>query len=223
MRRSMEMAQESATAQRDGRGVEDLGGGAGAAAQEAGVLVVLGVVLRDSSIFTRPLISVESAVAVLVEGADVLKNVGHLVDGVVAALGRGAVAGDALHVHADLHAAAVAAVDAAVGGLGGDDELDLLLLDAVGGEVLVDDVLPAHAVAVLLLHGADDHDLVALGDEAQILHDLGAVGGGGHAALLVGAAAAIDDLVVLIALVGVVGPSCRGCRCPRCRCGSQWR
>ena len=115
-------------------------------------------------------------------------------------------AGNALHVHADLHTAAVTTVDAAVGGLGGDDELNLLLLDAVGGEELVDDVLPAHAVAVLFLDGAHHHDLVAGGDQAQILHDLGAVHGGSHAALLVGTAAAVDDLVVLIALVGVVGP-----------------
>ena len=42
--------------------------------------------------------------------------------------------------------------------------------------------------------------------QAQILHDLRAVGGGGHAALLVGAAAAVDDLVGLIALVGVGVP-----------------
>ena len=188
-----------------GRGIEDLGGGAGAAAQETGVLVVGGVVLGiqhlDQALDLGALFGV-----VLVQGADVLENVGHLVDGVVAALGSGTVAGNALDVHADLHTAAVTAVDAAVGGLGGDDEFNLLLLDALGGEVLVDDVLPAHAVAVLFLNGADDHDLVAFGDQAQVLHDLGAVGGGSHAALLVGAAAAIDDLVVLIALVGIVGP-----------------
>ncbi len=105
----------------------------------------------------------------------------------------------ALDVHADLHAAAVTAVDAAVGGLGGDDELGL---DAV----LVVDVLPAHAVAVLFLDGAHDHDLVALGDEVEVLHDLGSVGGGADAALLVGAAAAVDDVVGLIALVGVGVP-----------------
>ena len=87
---------------------------------------------------------------VLVEGADVLEDVGHLVDGVVAALGGGAVAGDALDVHADLHAAPVAAVDAAVGGLGGDDELTCSC-GCPWREELVDDVLPAHAVAVLLL------------------------------------------------------------------------
>src|SRR5699024_868045 len=83
--------------------------------------------------------------------------------------------------------------------LGAYDELGHYL-------VLVVDVLPAHAVAVLFLHGADDHDLVAGGDEVEVLHYLRAVHGGGHAALLVGAAAAVDDLVVLIALVGVVGP-----------------
>ena len=143
---------------------------------------------------------------ILVEGADIQNDLGHLVDGVVAALGSRAVAGDAVHIHADLHAAAVTAVDAAVGGLSGDDELDLLtgVLGAV--EVLVDDGLPAHTVAVLLLHGADHHHLVALGQQIQILHDLHAVGGSGHAALLIGAAAAVDDIVRLIALVGVGVP-----------------
>jgi uncharacterized Ntn-hydrolase superfamily protein len=106
-----------------------------------------------------------SVSAVFVEGFARPEDVGHLVDRVVAALGGGAVAGDALHVHADFHAAAVAAVDAAVGRLGGDDELGDDLVDVV-------DVLPAHAVAVFFLHGADDHDLVAVRNEAQVLHDL---------------------------------------------------
>ena len=143
---------------------------------------------------------------ILVQVADVQDDLGHLVDGVVAALGSGAVAGNAVHVHADLHTAAVTAVDTAVGRLGGDDELDLLTGVLGTVEILVDDGLPAHTVAVLLLHGADDHDLVALGDEAEVLHDLRAVGGGGHAALLVGAAAAVDDILGLVALVGVGFP-----------------
>ena len=127
-------------------------------------------------------------------------------DGVVAALGGGAVAADAVHVDADLHAAAVAAVDASVGRLGGDDELDLLARILGAAEILVDDGLPAHTVAVLLLHGADHHHLVALGQQIQILHDLHAVSGGGHAALLVGGAAAVDDILGLVALVGVGFP-----------------
>jgi len=90
----------------------------------------------------------------------------------------------------------VTAIDATVGGLGGNDELGL-------NAVLVVDVLPAHAVAVLFLDGADDHDLVALGDEAHVLHHLGSVGSRSHAALLVGAAAAVDDLVGLVALIGI--------------------
>ena len=143
---------------------------------------------------------------VLVEVAYVQNDLGHLVDGVVAALGGGAVAGDAVHVDADLHAAAVTAVDAAVGRLGGDDEFDLVSRVLGALEVFVDDGLPAHAVAVLLLHGADDHDLVALGNEAEVLHDLRAVGRRSHAALLVAAAAAVDDLVILVALVRVVRP-----------------
>ncbi len=153
-----------------GAGVEDLGDGAGAAAEEAGILEVLGVVLGvehlDEALDVGRLVA-----AVVVQGADVGDDVGHLVDGVVAAIRSGAVAGGAVNVDADLHAAAVTTVDAAVGGLGGDDELRL---DAV----LVVDVLPAHAVAVLFLDRADNHDLVALGDEAHVLHHLGSVGRG---------------------------------------------
>ena len=100
----------------------------------------------------------------------------------------------------------MAAIDAAVGGLGGDDELDLVSRVLGTVEVLVDDGLPAHAVAVFLLHGADDHDLVALGDKAEVLHDLAAVCSSSHAAFLVGAAAAVDDIVGLIALIGVGFP-----------------
>ena len=178
-----------------GAGVEDLADGAGAAAQEAGVLVVLGVVLGvehlDEALDVGRLVA-----AVVVEGADVGDDVGHLVDGIVAAVGGRAVAGGAVNVDADLHAAAVTAIDAAVGGLGGNDELGL-------NAVLVVDVLPAHAVAVLFLDGANDHDLVALGDEAHVLHHLGSVGSRSHAALLIGAAAAIDDLVGLVALIGI--------------------
>ena len=97
----------------------------------------------------------------------------------------------------------MAAIDAAVGGLGGDDELHLPGFDDLPGEKLVDDVLPAHAVAVLLLDRAHHHDLVAGGDQAQLLHDFGAVDRGGHAALLIGAAPAVDHIVCFIALVGV--------------------
>ena len=149
---------------------------------------------------------VGGTVAVFVQGPNVLEDVGHLVDGVVAPVGGGAVAGNALHVHPDFHAAPVAPVDAAVGGLGGDDELDLAAGVLGTLEVLVDDVLPAHAVAVLLLHGADHHDLVACGNQAHVLHDLGAVHGGGHAALLVAAAPAVEDVLGLIAGVGVGFP-----------------
>ena len=115
-------------------------------------------------------------------------------------------AGDALYIHPDLHAAPVAPVDAAVSGLRGDDKLNLAagVLRAV--EVLVDDVLPAHAVAVLLLDGAHYHDLVACGNQVQLLHDLHAVHGGGHAALLIGAAPAVDHVLGLIAFVGVGFP-----------------
>ena len=105
---------------------------------------------------------------VVVQFLDLKQDLGHLVDGVVAALRRGAVAGNALHVHADLHAAALAAVDVAVGRLGHDHELGPHL-------AFIDDVLPAQAVAVLFLHRAGDQHRVLIGEEAQILHDLRAV------------------------------------------------
>ena len=66
--------------------------------------------------------------------------------------------------------------------------------------------LPAHAVAVLFLHGADYHDPIPCGDQIQVLHNFGAVHCRGHAALLVGAAPAKDDVVCFIALIGVCFP-----------------
>ncbi len=137
--------------------------------------------------------------AVVVEGADVLEDVGHLVNGVVAALGRGTMAGDALDIDADFHAAPVPAIDAAVRRLGGDDELGLIA-------VLVIDVLPAHAVTVFFLDGANDHDAIALGNKVEVLHDLSPINCRGEAALLVRAAAAVDDVIGLIAGVGVISP-----------------
>ena len=166
---------------------------------------MLGVVLRVEHL-DKALDLLVVAGVVLVEIADVQDDLRHLVDRVVAALGRGAVAGNTVHVDADLHTAAMAAIDAAVGRLGGDDELDLVSGVFRAAKVFIDDGLPAHAVAVLFLNGADDHDLVAIGDEAEILHDLGAVSRGSHAAFLVGAAAAVDDIVRLIAFVGIGGP-----------------
>ena len=91
------------------------------------------------------------------------------------------------------------AIDSAVGRLGGDDELGLDLIHVV-------DVLPAHAVAVLFLNRSHNHYPVAFRDEAEVLHDSCSVCGRCHSAFLVGAAAAVDDLVVLIALVGICGP-----------------
>src|SRR5699024_1610166 len=105
-----------------GAGEEDLARGAGAAAEEARVLIVLRVVARVEHL-AQALDLHAVLAAVLVELAHLLKDIRHLVDRVLAALGRAAVAGDAAHLDADLHAAAVAAVHAAVGRLRGDDEL----------------------------------------------------------------------------------------------------
>jgi len=53
------------------------------------------------------------------------QDITHLENGVVAALGGRTMGTDAFDLHLDLHAAALAPVDAAVGGLGGDHELRL--------------------------------------------------------------------------------------------------
>ena len=115
-------------------------------------------------------------------------------------------AGDPLHIHADLQSAPVTAVDPAVGGLGGDDELDAILGSFLAGEIFVDDVLPAHAVAVLFLGGADHHDFIIIWDQVQILHDFGDINSGCHAALLIGAAATKDDVFCFISLIGIGFP-----------------
>lgn len=108
-------------------------------------------------------------------------------------------AGDAGDVDADLHPATVAAVDAVVGGLGGDDEVRLHAL-------LLDEVQPAHAVAVLFLDRAGDHVGVLVGEQAEVTGDRAAIHRGHHTTELVGATAAADHLVVLHALEGVEVP-----------------
>ncbi|MPN58192.1 hypothetical protein SDC9_205893 [bioreactor metagenome] len=66
--------------------------------------------------------------------------------------------------------------------------------------------MPAEPVAVLLLHRAGDQNGVLVGQQAQILHDLGAVNRRDHAAPLVGSAAPADFGFGFIALIGVEGP-----------------
>ena len=144
--------------------------------------------------------------AVVVELSYFVDDVCHLVDRVVSSLRSRSVAGHALYVDSDLHAPSVSAVYAAVRRLCRDHEIDLASCVFRTVEVLVHDVLPAHSVAVLLHYGADYHDLVSLRDESEFLHDLCAVYGAGHSALLVGAAASVDDVVGLIALVRVLLP-----------------
>ena len=108
-------------------------------------------------------------------------------------------AGNTLYVHTDFHTASLAAVDSAVGGLGGNHKFGADL-------VLVDDVLPAQAVAVLLLNGSRYQNGVTVAEQSQILHDPGSIYGGYKAAALVGYASSSDFGVVLIAFVGVKVP-----------------
>ena len=70
----------------------------------------------------------------------------------------------------------------------------------------MDNVLPAEAVAVLLLDRACDQHGIFVGEKPQILHDSGSVDCGDNAAALVGYAPASDFQVIFIALVGVKGP-----------------
>ena len=178
-------------------GVEDLGYGYGAASEETCLLPVRVVFRVEHFYKTFDLGPV--CVVVFIEGADVLKNIRHLVDRVVAALRCGAVAGDALDVDADLHTPPLAAVDAAVCGLCGYDEFRADL-------VLVDNVLPAQAVAVLFLNRSDHHDLASFRDQVQIFHDPCAVYSGNQTAALVGHAAPADLGVVFITFIGIEGP-----------------
>jgi len=135
----------------------------------------------------------------LVEVADVEEDLGHLVDRVVAPLGGGAVAGDPCDVHPDLHPAAVAAVDAVVGRLGGHHERG-------AHAVLLDEVQPAQAVAVLLLHGSRDHVGVGVREQAEVLRDPPAVHRGDDATQLVRRPPAADQFLVLEALERVEVP-----------------
>ena len=158
-----------------GRGVENLGNGEGALAEEG--------VVREPGIELFKL------------GHDV----GHAVDGVVAAFRGGTVAGYAAYVHADFHAPALAAIDAAVGGFGGYHKFGLQ-------PVFVDDVLPAQAVAVLFLHRSDHDDGAVLGTQAKLFDDLPGINHAGHAAFLIARAAPADGFGVFVAFVGIKGP-----------------
>ena len=108
-------------------------------------------------------------------------------------------AGNALNIYADLHASPLAAIDTAVGRLSGNDEFRTNL-------VLIDDVLPAKAVAVLLLNGTRYKNRVLIREKAQIFHDLCAVYCGDDSSALIGNAAAADLGLSFIALVWIEGP-----------------
>ncbi|MPM23445.1 hypothetical protein SDC9_69918 [bioreactor metagenome] len=181
-----------------GGGVKNLRNGAGAAAKEARVLVMIRVELGVEHL-DEPFDFVALRAAVGVERFNLLDDFGHLVNGVVAAFRRAAVAGDAGNVHADFHASAMPAVNAAVGRFSGNNKLRR-------NAVFLMDVLPAEAVAVLFLNGGGDEDFIPFRNEAEVLHDLCAVDGGNHAALLVGSAAPVDDVVGFITLIGILLP-----------------
>ena len=135
---------------------------------------------------------------IFMKGPELLQNGGHLVNGVVPPFRGGSVAGKALRAHFYFHAPPVSPVDIARRGLREHHELWTV-------PVLVDDVLPAEAVAVLLLDRSRHHEGEIAG-EAEVLYDFPPVDHGRHAALLVAGSPADDDLVVLVSFVGVILP-----------------
>jgi hypothetical protein len=100
----------------------------------------------------------------------------------------------------------MSAVDAAVRRLRRNNKRDLFFRLFDRGEVFVRDILPAHAVTVFFLYCANNHDFVSFGDESEIFHDLTAVSGRCHSALLVRSTATVDNGVRLIALIRVMSP-----------------
>ena len=98
----------------------------------------------------------------------------------------------------DLHAAALAAVDAQSRGLGGNDEFRRQGL-------LLEDVVPAQAVAVFLHDRADHPDLQPV-QQTQLLHDLARVDHAGHARFLVHGAAAVDPAAGELPPEGIAFP-----------------
>ena len=179
------------------RGVENLGARDCTAAEEVGFFpfgIVFLVEHLDQAFDFRRV-----GCVIFVEGPHVLEDIGHLVNGVITAFGRAAVAGYTLDVDADFHAAALAAVDAVVCRFRGDDEFRTDL-------VFVDNVLPAEAVAVFFLDRTGDQDGVLVGQEAKVLHDAGAVDGRNDAAELIRRAAAADFRFRFKAFVGIEIP-----------------
>ena len=126
------------------------------------------------------------------------ENGRHFEDGVIAALRGGAVAADALNFHADLHTPTLAAVNLAVGGFGADDKFRT-------NAGLFNNVLPAQAVAILLLNGTGHQQGIFI-FQAQIFNDFTGVNHGGHSALLVRRAASADQLIGLHTFVRVKVP-----------------
>ena len=74
-----------------GRCVENLADGAGSTSEEAGILIVLRVVLGIQHLH-QPLDLHAVVGGILVQRSDVLKDIGHLVDGVIASFGSRTVA-----------------------------------------------------------------------------------------------------------------------------------
>ena len=157
---------------------------------------MLGVKFRLQHLY-KTLYFIFIGAAVFVELLNLLQYIRHLINGVVPALRRAAVAAYAQHAY--LHPAPVAAVNAAVGRLGYNNKFG-------GYAVNIVYILPAHAVAVLLLHGAGNKYPCAFGYKAKLLHYLCAVNGAYYAAKLVARAASAYFGFGFIAFIRVEFP-----------------
>ena len=145
----------------------NLGDCAGALAEEARVLIVVRIVLRVQHLDeTFDLCFI--GIIVLIESFYVANDLCHLLNRIAAAVRSAAVAGDTVHIDANLHASSVSSVDAAVCRLCGDDKFRSY-------SVFIVNELPAETVAVLLLDCRCDEDRYIIRKKTEFLHDLSAI------------------------------------------------
>ena len=108
-------------------------------------------------------------------------------------------AGYAFDIYPDFHAAAMSPVNASVRRFRGNDKFRT-------NPILIDDILPAKAIAVFFHDRSYYHDPVAFRDQSQIRHNLCAVYRGCHAAFLIGSSAPVDHFIIFISFIGIVCP-----------------
>ena len=139
----------------------------------------------------------------IIQFFDFVGNLGHHIDGVFTAFGRGTVAGNTVCAHTDFHTTAMTAIDVQVRGFRNDDDFR----SGIQNFFFHDDV-PTQTVAVFFLNGTGDPQGV-IAFQSQILNDLAGINHGRHTAFLIGSAATVDDAVFQFAFVRIAGPQFR--------------